>query len=839
MEGDTGAARRLSFVLVMLLVVPLFSGVQAGGGAALIEEASFGTVDYATVESANLSTTLEVHELTGFSANISLSLKVETLEGTLLSNQTQSVSELGAFEQRNLTITFNDLPYGYSKITAELFGEIGTNTSTHLSSIVRTVQRLRPLSISLGGVGSVVPEPLNQDGSLTNNLSLHDGDYLRVEFPLINNGDINWTGGAVIDVHNNGQHEQVLAENVSVQASSSHVVVMEPTLQLVEGALDWWINLTGNLGDEPGTHALNGSWAVGSPPLPVLEGALTSDSDDVEAGETLTLHLQVWNNGTVDYSGGLSCFEDGVVALNISDASIAPGVSHNWTFERSAKPMMVECETMDARIDPGSNFPVALNIAMPSAVFESAGSTTPTLSGGPWHKGDTVAANLLLRNTGALDGRVRLVLSLDSTVAQGAWVELSEGSAGEVASSMQLLSDGLQTLSWSLESDNGVVVGADEGTLDLAIRTQQSVGLSITDVNASTNDGVQFAVQLDLDEGSERTVRLQVGYETGDSTVFLQENDLLLQQGIQEFTFSFGDVQADSLVAQISPVGWLIGPGPLATSTSLPSDPTVFWIEFSATTEPIRPVQGDEVKLQLTVRQSGPFLNSQGDVWIVDSYGSSLAKVNSPDWGGQSEVSLSTEIIWPKGSNVALQALWHVDGTVVSDQTTYISGERAVETSNEWPLAAIAWGLMLGGAVALVLRLRARKEVGPRTQTKPASTKTTKTPSPSSDEKREVSCPECDRRLRVPISYSGKVGCPDCSFKFAVEASVAPSAPPEDEEDDDVELHEPVEEKPPAKIEVGCPECGQTLRIPSSYDGSVRCPACTQVFKSHEGIREA
>ena len=55
----------------------------------------------------------------------------------------------------------------------------------------------------------------------------------------------------MIDVHNNGQHEQVLAENVSVQASSSHVVVMEPTLQLVEGALDWWINLTGKF--DPGS----------------------------------------------------------------------------------------------------------------------------------------------------------------------------------------------------------------------------------------------------------------------------------------------------------------------------------------------------------------------------------------------------------------------------------------------------------------------------------------------------------------------------------------------------------------------------------------------------------
>ena len=115
MEGDIGAARRLSSVLVILLVLPLFSSVQAEGGAALIEEASFGIVDYATVESANLSTTLEVHELTGLSANITLLLKVESLEGALLSNETQNVSELSAFEERNVSATFTDLPYGYRK----------------------------------------------------------------------------------------------------------------------------------------------------------------------------------------------------------------------------------------------------------------------------------------------------------------------------------------------------------------------------------------------------------------------------------------------------------------------------------------------------------------------------------------------------------------------------------------------------------------------------------------------------------------------------------------------------------------------------------------------------
>ena len=48
-------------------------------------------------------------------------------------------------------------------------------------------------------------------------------------------------------------------------------------------------------------------------------------------------------------------------------------------------------------------------VDMPSGVFESAGLECTHLSGGPWHKGDDVAANLLLRNVGVEEGRVRLV----------------------------------------------------------------------------------------------------------------------------------------------------------------------------------------------------------------------------------------------------------------------------------------------------------------------------------------------------------------------------------------------------------------------------------------------
>ena len=197
----------------------------------------------------------------------------------------------------------------------------------------------------------------------------------------------------------------------------------------------------------------------------------------------------------------------------------------------------------------------------------------------------------------------------------------------------------------------------------------------------------------------------------------------------------------------------------------------------------------------------------------------------------------STEITWPKGSNVVLQALWHVNGDTVSTEVTYVSGETVDESTNQWPLAAIAWGLMLGGAVSLVLRLRAQKQHGPQRKKEPTKGKSSTTTSVRKDEKREVSCPECDRRLRVPVSYSGNVGCPDCSFKFTVEASAPPSSQIEAEDDDDIEIQETVKDESPEKIEIGCPACDQTLRIPRSYQGSVRCPSCTQVFKADEGLR--
>ena len=188
---------------------PLLTLAQAQGGAVLIDEDSFSLVDGDTFEADSVSATLELNEVLGASANVSITLLVQTLDGEVLSNQTQAVSELLAGEVRNVSVSYTGLPYGHSVLVATLTGEVGSNNSQLVDTVTATVQRLRPLAITLGGLGSVVPEGVDVNGQPTGNLSLHDGDRLALEFPVINNGDINWTGGATIEVLNGAVHELV------------------------------------------------------------------------------------------------------------------------------------------------------------------------------------------------------------------------------------------------------------------------------------------------------------------------------------------------------------------------------------------------------------------------------------------------------------------------------------------------------------------------------------------------------------------------------------------------------------------------------------------------------
>ena len=108
------------------------------------------------------------------------------------------------------------------------------------------------------------------------------------------------------------------------------------------------------------------------------------NADAVRAGETPWRWLEVWNNGSVTYTVGLQCSVDDVDVL-LYKFEHRLWYEHELTFELSAKPLDVVCTTEGQRVSTSQGSRES-HSKHASAVFESAGSTLPSFSGGPWHK---------------------------------------------------------------------------------------------------------------------------------------------------------------------------------------------------------------------------------------------------------------------------------------------------------------------------------------------------------------------------------------------------------------------------------------------------------------------
>ncbi len=78
-----------------------------------------------------------------------------------------------------------------------------------------------------------------------------------------------------------------------------------------------------------------------------------------------------------------------------------------------------------------------------------------------------------------------------------------------------------------------------------------------------------------------------------------------------------------------------------------------------------------------------------------------------------------------------------------------------------------------------------------------------------------VSCPECDKRLKVADTSVGKKVKCSCGAVFVAEQADAPGAAP-----------------PPAeKVLVACTECGAQLKVSAASLGKrVKCPKCSEAF---------
>jgi uncharacterized protein YbaR (Trm112 family) len=339
-------------------------------------------------------------------------------------------------------------------------------------------------------------------------------------------------------------------------------------------------------------------------------------------------------------------------------------------------------------------------------------------------------------------------------------------------------------------------------------------------------NGVEIYWSVDLSEGRERVVVLNFGSVNDGlkSDAIIEERNLLPGKTYGSVTIGFQNGQ--DVFAKILVNGWSIGFGSVVEDeTAMPDTSVNPQVTVNPTTQPKVPAAGNQVNVYYTLTNTGGGNTPEGQIVITDDNGNILNSVVSSATSSSSQDD-STVVTWPNGDNVKIIVSWHVGGKTVSDEVMILS-ESVEEESESF---TIPWGGILGGlVVGMILIFVIRIKTSPKTEKKEKKQKSPK--EKSKEEKIEVACPSCDRRLRVPNTYSGSVRCPECEEKFNVEAEVAKEDFSQEKSEDD-NRNEVLWSSSDNDI-LGCPKCARKLKVPfDRRPAKARCPACETIFEA-------
>ena len=804
--------------------------VSANGGGAVIEVSTIQLSEMDTFENSDLEVPFTIVEQSGIDADIEVNVLISTLEGTVLHNLSTNYTIL-ASGSTPINYSFPNMPYGFSNLIVTMTGDTGTIDSNYVTEFNRTIQRLRPAQLSIEEITII---PVNSAGNPTGNESMRDGDYAIISASVENLGDLQWSGD--IGVYIVGQD---IIE--SHQSSTTFAAATVTTTQFYSSSQfnESNSNISSHFSVNVSIYNLPPSqselfqistFEVGPPPLARIDMDLLHLNPDVDAGGIALWNLSIENNGDTDYNATIICiFSGGEIEYS---NSIDLPVSNNTTISisASARPGILSCQTEGQRIWDDSISPVYSTLSMTAAAFEAAGSSTPAALGGPWHKGDIATFSMLVRNHGDSDGMVQLRCEINGIVSLSESLSLAVDAAGEVSVGIQMITTGQNQVNWSLVSSNGAIDTGLEGVLNIPVSDQQSIAPQISTVEWSSAQGISFTWQVELDTGVEREIQLRLGYDLGGSEAYPYDSVITVYPGITTGQYVIGHVDAEKVVIRVNSVNWTLGPGPTSATKSVPSERPAYSIQLNPLSSPRDPTEGDETSITVEISNTGLVDGNSGQLFLVDANGNLLAQSETDILLSEEEKEIILSIVWPSGSDVTLTAKWSIGQQIVTSSQSYSSGVTVASSqSYDIPWIGMISGIAIAGAVILVMRLKntSKEKTSASSQYKDRTLKTkktvtkSKTTASSNDRKVQVGCPECARQLRVPASYSGKVRCPDCSTRFDVTSR---------DEARQEEVEEIVEQ---VKKEISCPDCAQSLMVPTDYAGSVRCPACKVVFKAN------
>ena len=370
-RGEASQSKSLALCVTALFLTCLLPLVSATGGGAVMDVSSFSLADFETTENSTYDLQFDLVELLSSDAEVEVQVELSSLEGTQFAVLSQNLT-VAADSTLPVQFALTSLPYGYTTVDVEILGEVGSPNSTQAVTLSRTLHRLQPADISLATSGQILLSGLTSEGVSTGNVSIHDGDYLRTEVAIINDGDFSWTGTLSQSLNVQSVYENQTSSEVTVDAQSSLIVFFTSTLQLAEGStsLELMLNDTGDGDSSDESRSL--LFEVSPPPLPLMTLAFSSDMGELTAGDAVEWNLSVSNTGSQDFDGQIVCtfgqetlYDD---SLNLAIESMA-----TLSLQSTARPDLLFCSVLGMRISPLSTSNVSLAFDIESAAFEFAG----------------------------------------------------------------------------------------------------------------------------------------------------------------------------------------------------------------------------------------------------------------------------------------------------------------------------------------------------------------------------------------------------------------------------------------------------------------------------------
>ena len=833
-------------LVIILLICPSYVPfVSASSDGISIDNNTISLADFDKIEQSNYQLEFDIHiigtpsEPTSY---VNISFVMETIAGVLISSTIQNYS-LSDSESIQVSHNFSEIPFGYVVILVSLSGDVASSSPTHVSSFQRTLQRLNPLDISVGQSDSIIIEGIDSVGQNTGNLSVNDGDYIQLQVPVINDGDFDWSGFITVNITDSSGFENTTSQLFSVNAMQTSIYFFNSTIVMNEGLLSIhvWLNDSGD-GDTSDESASYIS-SINPPPLPIISLLLEEVTTEIIAGNTMIWNLKVSNSGEVGFDGNISCEFDQFLIVN--DSLILNSDSEvNISVSTSARPGQLSCEVFNDRISLSSQFEINLSLVVESAEFETAGGSVPAKLMGPWHEGDEVRLSILVRNHGSKSGNVKIVCEVAGITYAGDSIQLGVDEAGEIFVDVPMMDSGLQMLNWSLQSTDGSIDSGLFGDLNISVAERQTVEISISRVSWDEQNGLSFDWGVNLSDGVQRDVRVRLGYIDSLQESYLVDTVMSLSPGLTQGTLDLGFIDADKVIVRANENNWVAGFGFTSLSVNTPQERAIYSISFDTQTTPNRPTAGDSANVKINLENSGMISGAQGTLILTTSSGVLIGERIIEPLGSQTtKIEQFNLQEWPDGDEVSLVATWEVSRQVLKADEIFISSvTQTEEESSEVTdfIPGILGGIALAAAVILVVRIINSRQDQDSKPEKKKPKSLDKSKAELSDVKIQIECPECSMQLRVPANYTGSVRCPDCNHNFDVEQEQEDIEEELEEfEDDAVEdtVEQQVEQEDEQEIndgktEVACPECSQTLRIPSSYSGSVRCPACKNIFRT-------